>query len=123
MIETGKSFTQSQKVKQNDTARVYGSGNLEVFATPAMVAFMENTAVRCIEGMLEAGSDTVGIEMNVKHIKATAVGKEVSCKAELTELDGRRIHFKIEAWDEDGKIGVAEHDRFIIDPVKFMSKL
>lgn len=122
-IETGKSFTQSIKVEHKDTAAVHGSGKLEVFATPAMVGLMENTAIKCLEGMLDTESDTVGIEINTKHIKATAVGKEVFCKATITETDGRRIRFEIEAWDEAGKIGLAVHDRFIINPEKFMSKL
>ena len=123
MLETGKSFIQDLTVQPKDTAAVYGSGKLEVFATPAMVALMENTAVRCLERDLEKGSDTVGIEINVKHLKASAVGAKVSCKATVTEIEGRRIRFTIEAWDEKGPIGYAVHDRFLIDPVKFMAKL
>lgn len=123
MIETGKTFTQEVIVEHKDTAAVYGSGALEVFATPAMVGLMENTAIKCLNGMLDAGSDTVGIEINTKHIKATRVGKKVFCRATITKVDGRRIRFDIEAWDENGQIGTAVHDRFIIDPQKFMSKL
>lgn len=123
MLETGKSFIQDLIVQLKDTAAVYGSGKLEVFATPALVALMENTAVRCLEGDLEKGSDTVGIEINVKHLKASAVGAKISCKATVTEIEGRRIRFAIEAWDEKGRIGCAVHDRFLIDPVKFMAKL
>lgn len=123
MIETGKTFIQSTTVELKDTAVAYGSGKLEVYATPAMIGFMENTAVKCLEGMLDADSDTVGIAINVKHTKATAVGKKIFCKAIITEVDGRRIHFDIEAWDEKENIGTAVHDRFIIHPEKFMSKL
>lgn len=110
-------------VQPKDTAAVYGSDSLEVFATPAMVALMENTAVPCLKGHPEEGQDTVGIEINVKHIKATPVGDKVNCKAKVTEIEGRRIRFEIEAEDEKGQIGYAIHDRFIIDPVKFMAKL
>ncbi len=123
MIETGKTYTQDMTVTSKDTAVVYGSGKLEVFATPALVALMENTAVCCLEGSLEPGTDTVGIEINTKHIKATGVGQKVSCKATVTCVDGRRIRFEIEAWDEKGPVGHATHDRFIIQPEKFMSKL
>ncbi len=124
MIEAGKTtFTQEITVEHKDTAATYGSGKLEVFATPAMVALMENTAIRSLEGLLEANSDTVGIEINTQHIKATAVGQKVTCKATVIEVDGRRIRFEIEAWDDKGKIGHAIHDRFIINPEKFMSKL
>ena len=92
-------------MRHEDTAAVYGSGKLEVFATPAMVGLMENTAIKCLEGMLEAENDTVGIEINVKHVKATPVGKKVGCKATITETEGRRIRFEIEAWDETATIG------------------
>ena len=123
MLETGITYKQSITVQPKDTAAVYGSGSLEVFATPAMVALMENTAVHCLKGHLEEGQDTVGIEINVKHIKATPVGDKVNCKAKVTEIEGRRIRFELEAEDEKGQIGYAIHDRFIIDPVKFMAKL
>ena len=112
MIEIGKTYSQEITVTHKDTAAVYGSGKLEVFATPAMVGLMENTAIRCLEGCLDADSDTVGIEINTRHVKAT-----------VTEVDGRRIRFELEAWDEKGPIGYAVHDRFIINPDKFMSKL
>ena len=111
MLETGKSYTQEIIVGPKDTALAHGSGHLEVFATPAMV------------GLLEPDTDTVGIEIHVQHTKATAVGKKVMCKATIVEIDGRRIRFEIEATDEKGTIGHAIHDRFIIYPEKFMSKL
>lgn len=123
MIETGITYTQKIIVAYKDTAKVHGSGKLEVFATPALVALMENTAIHCLEGLLEPENDTVGIEINVKHTKATAVGHTVTCKASITEIDGRRIRFEIEAHDDKGPIGHAIHDRFIINPEKFMNKL
>ena len=114
MLETGKSYTQEIIVGPKDTALAHGS---------AMVGLMENTAIHCLEGMLEPDTDTVGIEIHVQHTKATAVGKKVMCKATIVEIDGRRIRFEIEATDEKGTIGHAIHDRFIIYPEKFMSKL
>ncbi len=123
MIETGKTYIQEITVTSQDTAAVYGSGKLEVFATPAMVALMENTAIRCLEGMLEPGTDTVGILIHTEHTKATAVGQKVTCEATITEVDGRRIRFEIKAKDGKGDIGHAVHDRFVINPEKFMSKL
>lgn len=123
MLSLGKSFTQNLTVTPKDTALAYGSGSLEVFATPALVALMENTAVKCLAGTLETGTDTVGIEIHVQHTKATKIGGEVSCTAIITEIDGRRIRFEIDASDEKGPIGHAVHDRFVIYPEKFMSKL
>lgn len=123
MTENGKSYTQQMTVGLKDTAKACGSGHLEVLATPALVALMENTAVKCLEGTLEAGTDTVGIEIRVRHTRATKTGGRVSCTATVTEVDGRLIRFAIEASDEKGSIGEAVHDRFVIFPEKFMSKL
>ena len=121
-LEKGLSFTQELTVKENNTAIAHGSGSLPVFATPAMVAFMENTAVQCIANDLEKGLDTVGIQIDIKHTKATKVGKKVTCTAKLTEVDGKKLTFEIEAIDEDGPIGSSLHKRYIIDPVKFMAR-
>ena len=122
-IKIGDYHEQSITVRHEDTAAVYGSGKLEVFATPALVGLMENTAIKCLEGKLEEGNDTVGIEINVQHVKATAVGKQVRCRATVTEIDGRRIGFRCEAWDETATIGTAVHNRFVINVEKFMNKL
>lgn len=123
MPAIGKTYSQQIVVSEKDTALAYGSGNLPVFATPAMIALMENTAVHCLEGELEPDSDTVGIAIDVQHTKATAVGHPVVCQATVTETEGRRIRFEITARDDKGNIGRAIHDRFIIIPEKFMSKL
>lgn len=121
-LDKGLSFTQEITVEENNTAIAHGSGKLPVFATPAMVAFMENTAVKCIENDLDKGLDTVGIQINTKHIKATKVGKKVTCTAKLTEVDGKKLTFEIETTDEDGPIGSSLHKRYIIDPIKFMER-
>lgn len=122
-MKTGHTFEQTFTVRPDDTATALGSGHLEVFATPALVALMENTAIRCIDGVLDPGSDTVGIEIHIKHVKATPVGKTVSCRATLVEIDGRRLRFNIEARDGEDIIGTAVHDRIIINPEKFMNKI
>ncbi|RZT96032.1 putative thioesterase [Ancylomarina subtilis] len=121
-LEEGLNFTQELTVEDNNTAIAHGSGKLPVFATPAMVAFMENTAVKCIEKGLDKGLDTVGIQIDTKHIKATKVGKKVTCTATLTKVDGKKLTFQIEATDEDGPIGSSLHKRYIIDPIKFMER-
>lgn len=123
MITIGLSFTQERIVSEKDTALAHGSGKLGVYATPALVAFMENCALQCIEKELTSEEDSVGIEICVKHIKATAVGKKVFCCAEVCEIDGRKVRFNIKAWDENGDIGLGTHSRFIINPERFLSKL
>lgn len=84
---------------------------------------MENTACKCIEEALDEGLDTVGMQIDVKHLKATKMGATVTCTAKLTEVDGKKLSFEIEARDEEGLIGTALHKRYIIDPVKFLARL
>ncbi|MBN2596120.1 thioesterase family protein [Labilibaculum sp.] len=122
-LKEGLSVTQTMTVSKTDTAIHHGSGKLEVFATPAMVAFMENTAVACIDPEMETGTDSVGIQIDTKHNKASKVGAVITCTAKLVKVDGKKLSFEIEASDEDGNIGNASHIRYIIDPVKFMSRL
>ncbi len=110
-------------VTAEDTAARYGSGLIEVFATPAMIGLMENVAQSSVAKLLPQGCITLGIEINAKHIKATAVGGRVTCKSKLTKVDGKKLSFTIQAWDEKGEIGYATHDRYIVDSVKFMEKL
>ena len=110
-------------VNETNTAKAYGSGLIDVFATPAMIALMENTAHSSIQDFLPQGMVTVGIEINAKHIKATPIGKTVKCNSYLEKVDGKRLYFTIEAFDQEGKIGEANHIRYIVDALKFVEKL
>jgi fluoroacetyl-CoA thioesterase len=110
-------------VNETNTAKAYGSGLIDVFATPAMVGLMENTAHTSIQEFLPQGMVTVGIEINVKHIKATPLGMKVTCNSVLEKVEGKRLFFNVEAFDEVGKIGEATHIRYIVDAVKFVEKL
>lgn len=91
-----------------------GSGALDVFATPAMIALMEKTAWESVQPYLEEGSGTVGTLMNVKHVAASPVGMKITCETELTKVDGRALTFSVKAFDEAGLIGEGEHERFIV---------
>lgn len=123
-MEVGQTYTQTIIVREQDSAVALGSGGLNVFGTPAMIAYMEGTALAMVKNDLPEGSDTVGIEINVKHCKASAIGAKITFSATITEIDGRRIAYSIEAKDEKGDlIGSAEHQRFIVDKDRFMSKL
>lgn len=121
-MEIGIKNTKQITVEEKDTALTYGSGTLRVFATPAMIALMENTAMNAVSAYLEEGEATVGTEMNVKHLSATPVGGTVTCEAELTEIDGRRLVFSVKASDNSGVIGEGTHQRFIIKTEKFLAK-
>ncbi len=110
-------------VTKKDTAMAYGSGLVEVYATPAMVALMEKAALEVVAPHLEEGKNTVGTEICIKHVKATVVGKKVKAIATLTEADGPKLRFDVKAYDEDGLIGTGTHKRYIIDEKKFMSAI
>jgi len=110
-------------VTPNDSAKSYGSGLVEVFATPAMIALMEKTALQLAMPFLEEGMNTVGTEISVKHIKATALGKRVQSYAKLIEANGAKLVFEVEAYDEDGMIGKGIHKRYVINEEEFMKSL
>lgn len=122
MLETGIKGRKEIIVTQEKTAKAMGSGTLDVFATPAMIALMENTAFESVAGELEEGSGTVGTALNVKHVAATPVGMKVVCETELVKVDGRALTFSVKAFDEKGLIGEGEHERFIVFNEKFQAK-
>ncbi len=109
-------------VTENMTAKSLGSGELSVYATPSMIALMENTAYTSVSEYLENSQGTVGTLMNVKHLSATPVGMEVTCKSKLVEIDGKKLVFEVKAYDKLGCIGEGIHERFIIDNEKFIAK-
>lgn len=117
-----KQLTQSIVVSSQQTAEHLGSGLLPVFSTPALVAFMENTAMKLIA--LPEGSSSVGVSIHIKHLKASPVGEKISCTATLIENEGRKYVFAFEATDSHGDlIGQGTHERVAIDIQKFMSKI
>lgn len=106
-----------------NTAARYGSGLVEVFATPALVGLMEKTCLQSVLPFLPEGFGTVGVKVDIAHTKATPVGMKVVCESQLMEIDRRRLVFEVVAHDEKGEIGRGRHERFIIDTKKFMEKL
>ena len=116
-------FAVERTVDSIDTANSYGSGDLDVYATPAMIALMENVAMNCVKQDLPDGFTTVGIEISVKHIKATPVGMKVRAEALLEKTEGKKLFFKLEAYDEMGKIGEGIHIRYIVNSEEFIKKI
>lgn len=104
------------------SATAAASGELEVYATPMMIALMEQTADQSVREYLPEGSATVGTRVDIRHISATPMGMQVHAVSELVEVDGRRLVFHVEAHDEAGIIGEGTHERFIVDKTKFMDK-
>lgn len=110
------------RVTEADTASRWGSGLVPVFSTPALIGLMEGAAVQALHGGLPPGQTTVGGHIDVHHLAATPVGMAVHARAKLTEVDGRKLTFQIEAWDEVEPIGEAVHERLIIDEARFVAK-
>ncbi len=123
MLEKGLQHESRTTVSEQNIARTMGSGDLEVFATPSMVALMENAAMTAVAEALPEGSTTVGAMMNTSHIKPSGMGQEIVATAELTEVEGRKLTFKVSAHDAEGVIGEGTHIRYIVDRAKFMSKV
>lgn len=107
-------------VTSSNTAKAMGSGLLEVFATPAMVALMEQAAVNSLN--LPVGQSSVGTSLSITHTAASPLGAEISATAELVEIDRRRLVFYVGVYDEAGQIGEGKHERFIIDVEPFLAK-
>lgn len=122
MLETGIKGNGEVMVTEENTAKAMGSGELMVFATPAMIALMEQTAYESVASELEEGSGTVGTALNVKHVAATPVGMRVRCESELIQVEGRALTFSVKAYDASGLIGEGVHERFIIQNAKFQTK-
>ncbi len=123
MLEKGLSARSDTTVSAQNTAATMGSGDLPVFATPAMVALMEHAAMTAVAAHLPEGSTTVGAEMNVTHIKPSALGAAISATAVLTAVEGRKLTFNVGARDAEGVIGEGVHIRYVVDRERFMSKL
>lgn len=110
----------SHIVSSEETAEVLGSGGIPVYSTPSMICLMELVSYRLAESH---GHQTVGTRVDISHLKACRPGTEVIAEAEITEIDGRRLVYKVTVKDADGLMGEGLHERFIIDPERFMAKL
>ena len=109
-------------VDENNIALTMGSGELEVFATPAMVALMEEAAAESVKPYIDEGSTTVGTALEIEHVSATPIGVSVRCESELCHVDGRKLVFNVTAYDNAGIIGKGRHERFIVEKERFMKK-
>lgn len=121
-LEVGLTCEKKELVDKTKLATSYGSGGVQVYATPAMVGLMENAALNCVDPHLPDGWTTVGTSLEVKHLAATPLGDSVSAKAELLSVEGRQLTFKIVAFDSKEKIGEGIHKRFIVNLAKFIAK-
>ena len=123
MLKEGLTHTSRLVVTETVTAAQMGSGDMEVLATPAMLALMENAAMLAVAPHLPEGATTVGGHIASSHVKPTALGGEVTATATLTKVEGRKLHFAVTAHEGDALLGEGTHLRFIVDREKFVSKL
>lgn len=122
MLSVGIKGSLSRTVTEDISAKAMGSGTLDVFATPAMIALIEETAWRSVQDDLDDGQGTVGTRLEIDHISATPLGMQVRCETLLTAVDKRKLVFKAEVYDEAGLIGKGIHERFIVDNTAFQAK-
>jgi fluoroacetyl-CoA thioesterase len=108
---------------ENTSAYKMGSGILNVYSTPSMIALMEAAAVNAVDYLLDDGMSTVGIEISIRHLSATPIGEDITAIAEVTRVDDKRIVFEVRAWDEQELIGEGTHIRYIITNERFMARL
>lgn len=121
-IKVGTKGYKETLVKKENTAAALGSGAVEVFATPAMIALMETAALNSIAPLLDEGQTSVGTNISTSHLAASPLGMKVWATAEVIEVDRRRVLFSVKAFDEKEMIGEGTHERFIIQEEKFLSK-
>ena len=123
IMETGLTYTSKTVVCDSNTAIALGSGDMPVFATPAMMALMENAAMMAVRDELPEGSTTVGGHIESSHLKPSAIGQEVEATTTLERIDGRKLYFSVVARQGETVIGEGTHLRFIVDREKFLSKI
>jgi predicted thioesterase len=122
-VRVGQSAEATQEVTPDLVASHLGSGNLRVFATPAMALLVERTCRRMVDDGLPQGQSTVGVDIRVRHLAPTPLGRTVRIRAEVVGIEGRAVDFRAEVWDETEKVGEAEHRRVVIDLDRFLKRV
>jgi len=111
------------RVSETHTAAALGSGNVNVFSTPALIALLEAAAIAALDGHLPPGQTSVGKHLDVRHLAATPVGMTVRATATLIQVDGRRLVFAVEAHDDVEQVGAGTHERFVVDKARFEARV
>lgn len=122
-LRVGLTKENSFIVSREDTASFLGSGDVNVLSTPAMIAMMENTARVLVQDFLKPEDTTVGISVNIRHLKAAPEGAKIRVVAKLTSVEGEKLVFDVDAYWKDTKIGTGKHERFIVNKEWFLKRL
>lgn len=122
-IEVGRTLEIREGATPDKSAAIIGSGALDVYSTPSMIALMEKTSMLCIETLLNESETTVGGAVNIRHYKPTAIGKSVVCKSQVTSVKGKKVDFQVEVYENDELIGDGQHTRFVVNKESFMKNV
>ena len=122
-LQVGITGQMQKRVDDATAISFLGEGGPRVLATPALIMSLEMTSRNLAKEHLEEGYDTVGTHVDVKHLAATPIGMDVTYRAELIEVNGRQLRFRVEAYDEKEKVGEGFHGRAIINVAKFAEKV
>ncbi len=122
-LQPGLTHQFEKLAEPRESAAAVASGALDVFSTPSLVALFESTALQAVQPLLPEGCTTVGIEVSVRHLKATRIGQRVRCRVSVNALEGKRISFTGEMWDDQGKIGEGTHVRYVVNAAEFIKRL
>jgi fluoroacetyl-CoA thioesterase len=109
-------------VRVGNTANEVVDGAVPMFSTPSMVGLMEHASWNAIAAHLAAGETSVGTVVDIKHVAASPIGLKVTARAEVVEVEGRRIRFKVEARDPSDLIGEGFHERFVVNLDRFLAR-
>lgn len=123
MLKEGITLALEKVVKAEETAAKVASGALEVFSTPMLIAFMEQTSFELAQQYMKEGDTTVGVSVNIKHLRANLVGDKLKCISILEKIDGKRLDFSVKVYYNESVVGEGEHSRFIVNEEKFLGKL
>ena len=123
IIKAGLSLEIEELVTDDKSAKSLGSGLLDVYSTPSMIALMEKTSMLCVEHYIDENESTVGGAINIRHMRPTAIGKTVNCSSVVKEIVGKKVEFEVEVYEGKSMIGTGTHVRFIVDKKSFMSQL
>ncbi len=123
LIQPGMILETTFQVEAQHSAAHIGSGSLRVLATPIMIAFMESTSHRLLAQRLPPGYSSVGMLVNVRHLAPSPMGSTVRVRSEVLEVDGLRVTFKVQAWDQSEQIGDGQHQRVVIDEARFLRRV
>lgn len=121
-LRAGMCGEATTSVHEGTLAVTIGSGDVPVFATPALIALMEQAAIEAVAGCLDEGTTTVGVRVDVRHLAASPLGRTVQAQARLTLIDGRRLTFRVHASDGRNEVGEGTIERMIVDREKFLQR-